>query len=224
MCNPKRTIVLRWTAWVWLVLPLLIACGQTEPILTAAAIPAGWQPFQQKGFSLALPPAWQVVTAEQSDIGGTLDSLGSANPQLRPTLAQAKQLFARGQVRLMAFDLDPAHLAPGFTTNLSLGVGPAQGASLKQLRTANATQLRATPNFANLTDTDSKVAGLAAAEFGYTMQLQDAGGAAAPLRVDQYLWLYNDTQYLATFTTTPNQFATLLPIFRQLLDTLRMTK
>ncbi|MBA3947940.1 MAG: hypothetical protein H0X37_25740 [Herpetosiphonaceae bacterium] len=216
--------MLRWMAWVGLVLPLLVACGQVEPTLTAAAIPSGWQPVQQKGFTLALPPAWQVVTAEQTDVGGTLDGLGTANPQLRATLEQAKQLFAGGQVRLMAFDLDPTHAAPGFTTNLSLGAVPAQGAALKQLRSANAAQLRAMPNFANLADSDSKVAGLAAAEFGYMMQLQDAGGAAAPLRVDQYLWLYQDTQYLATFTTTPSQFDSLMPIFRQMLDTLRMTK
>ncbi len=224
MRNPKRTIALRWAMLIWLVLPLLIACGPTEPTLTAAAIPSGWQPQQQKSFTLALPPAWQVVTAEQADVGGSLDSLGSANPQLRATLEQAKQLFASGQVQLMAFDLDLAHIAPGFTTNLSLGAVPAQGAALKQIRSVNASQLRATANFANLTDRDSNVAGLAAVEFGYMMKLRDAGGSAAALQIDQYIWLYRDTQYVATFTTTPSQFASLMPIFRQVLDTLRMSK
>ncbi len=211
--------------WMWLGLFLvLVACGQVAPTLTAAAIPPGWQPLQQKGLTLALPPAWQVITSEQYEVGSSLDSLASTNSQLRPTLDRAKQLFSTGQVQLMAFDLDPAQLGPGFTTNLTLGIVPAQGASLTQIRAANTAQLRATPDFTNLSDSDSKVAGLPSVEFGYTLKLQDAGGAVKPLQVDQYLWLANDTQYVATFTTTPTQTTTLKPTFRHVLDTVRMTK
>lgn len=211
-----------WFARICWLLLVLVACGDQQPALTAAAIPPGWQTVEQEGIRLALPPTWEVVSSEESDVSGSLEAAATANPQLNALLSETRAAFDTGQLRLVAYDFDPEHQADPFTTNVSIGVVPSDGAELKQIRAANLAQLKSNAAFSDLQAADATVAGLAAVHFSYGMQLNDLGGEPLPLRVDQYLLVHQDNQYIVTFSTAKEQHEARSPVFKQVLDTLRV--
>lgn len=202
---------------------LLAACGTSQPTLTTAALPAGWLPIEQPGFSLALPTAWQLISSENADMNAAIETAANANPQMAALVAGAQAAFATGQLRLVAYDLEPAHLNDSFITNLTIGVVPTGGASLSDLRSANLVQLKQEAGFSALQEAEAQVAGLPAVQFRYGLKVNDAGGAPLSLQVEQYLFVHQQEQFVLTFTTTPQQAETFAPMFKQVLETVRVT-
>ncbi|GAC1560805.1 MAG: hypothetical protein NVS2B7_35160 [Herpetosiphon sp.] len=210
----------RRLGWLALVV-MLVACGQAQPMVRSAALPQGWQAVKSGDVALGLPPAWQQLTAEQVDLPGGVERLGGANPQLAEVLGQVTAMLKDGRVQLVAFDLDPQH-AGGFTTNMTVGVAPAKGASLKQLRDANVKQLSSSAAFSSVQVHDGSVGGAPALVYGYRLNVQNQAQTALELQGEQYQWLAGDRQVLVTFTTSPEQFAGLASTFKQIMETVRV--
>lgn len=210
--------------WIVVCIVCFTACGGVpQPTLTAAAIPAGWQPLAQTGFSLAMPPTWEVLSPEDADLSGGLAAAAQANAPLGEALSQAQASLAAGQLRVVAYDLNPDAETDALT-NFSVGVLPAEGATLAQLRTANLAQLRGMAQVADIADQAAVVGGLPAAQWRYTLQVNAADGVASPRAIVQYLVVQRTEQYLLTFSSTPSSTTTLAPVFQQVVDTLRFTE
>ncbi len=206
-----------------LVAALLAGCGQTPPSsASAVTIPAGWQPLAQPDLSLALPPDWQVITSEDADLGGAVDTAATANPQLATVLDGARAALVSGELRLVAYDLAPEHLDEPFITNVTVGVVPSAGASLAELRKVNLAQLQAQPGFHDVVPGDATLAGLPALQLSYGLDVKDAGGAPLALHVEQFIAVQPPLQYVLTFSTTPTQTAAFLPTFQQIVSTARL--
>jgi hypothetical protein len=205
-----------------LLLPLLLACGRSAPVVTAVVLPPGWQTVVEEEFELALPPEWEVISAEDGNFAGAMEELARENPRLGAVAQQAQTAIASGQIQLLAFDLDPDHLLPNFTTNLSLGSQELeQPASLSAVAEANERALLAN-GFERVRRVEATVAGEPASRLRSAITIKGVDGAAVALAVEQVIIVRPQQQYVLTFTTTAGEQARMQPIFEQILGTFRL--
>ena len=205
-----------------LALALLAACGASTPAVTSAPLPAGWATVRQAGISLALPPGWEVVGAEEGDFGATLDDFVRENPRLAAVAAQARESLASGQIVLFAVDLAPEDLLETFTTNLSVGrQAMEQRASLDDVAQANE-QALIEAGMQDVRRGQARITGEDVARLSSTIQIRDVAGEPLDLAYEQAVLLRDRQQYVLTFTTTATERERLLPVFEQIIATVRV--
>ena len=206
----------------WLGLWLLAACGRSAPVVTTAPLPAGWQTVQQSGLSLALPPEWEVLAAEDSSFPGAMDELVRENLRLETVAEQARTAVASGQVKLLAFDLAPEDALPNFTTNLSIGHQQMeQSVSLRAAVAANEQQLREN-GFGEVQSATRNINGVDVGRLSSTLPIQDAAGEPLHLAFEQFIVLTPGQQHILTFTTAVDQRERMLPVFEQIVSTFQV--
>ncbi len=206
----------------WLGLWLLAACDQSAPVVTTAPLPAGWQTVRQSGLSLALPPEWEVLAAEDSSFPSALDELVRENPRLETVAEQARTAVASGEVKLLAFDLAPEDALPNFTTNLSIGHQQMdQSVSLRAAVAANERQLREN-GFGEVQSATPKLNGVDLGRLSSTLTIQDAAGEPLQLSFEQFIVLAPGQQHILTFTTSVDQRERMLPVFEQIVSTFQV--
>jgi hypothetical protein len=209
---------------VLIVLPLVLlaACGRSQPAVTAVVLPEGWQTVDETGFSFALPPEWEVLSAEDGNVGEAMDALVLENPGLATLAERARDSVASGELKLFAFDLDPDDMLPTFTPNLSIGQQALEEpASLSDVADANERELRAS-GFADVRRATMTVAGEDAARLSSTLSLTAVGGEPLELAVEQVIVVREQQQYVITFTVAAEQRERLTPVFEQLIGTFRV--
>jgi hypothetical protein len=205
-----------------LILLLLAACGRQQPAVTAVVLPQGWEAVDQEGFSFARPPEWEVLSAEDGNVDEAMGELVRENPALGTLADRARASVASGDLKLLAFDLNPEDMLPNFTPNLSIGQQALeQPASLRDVADANERELRAS-GFADVRRTTMQVAGEDAARLSSTLTLSGAGGESLVLAIEQVVMVRDTQQYVVTFTTAAEQRERLLPVFEQLIGTFRI--
>ena len=210
----------RYHAAIWLsLLWLLAACGRSAPVVTSAPLPTGWQFIEQSGVSLALPPDWEVLAAEDSSFPSAMEELVRENPQLAVVADQAREAVAGGQVKVLAFDLAPEDALANFTTNLSIGRQTLEQAiSLDAAAQANGQQLREN-GFGDVQSSTRQLGGTDMAHLSSTLPIQDAAGEPLTLAFEQFIVLEPAQQHILTFTTAADQRERMLPIFEQIVAT-----
>ena len=212
----------RYHVVAWLGVWLLVACGRSVPVVTTAPPAAGRQTVQQSGVSLALPPEWEVLAAEDSSFPGAMDELVRENPRLETVAEQARTVVASGQVKLLAFDLAPEDALPNFTTNLSIGHQQMeQSVSLRAALTANEGQLREN-GFGEVQSATRNINGVDVGRLSSTLPIQDAAGDPLPLAFEQFIVLTPGQQHILTFTTPVDQRERMLPVFEQIVSTFQV--
>lgn len=207
-----------------LVLPLLfvVACGRTQPAVTAVVLPEGWKTVDETGFSLALPAEWEVLSAEDGNVAEAMGELVRENPGLATLAERARASVTSGELKIFAFDLDPDDMLPAFTPNLSIGQQALeQKASIRDVADANERELRAS-GFADVRRTTLQVAGEEAARLSSTLALKGVGGEALALAIDQLIIVHEQQQYVVTFTVAAEQRERLTPTFEQMIGTFRV--
>jgi hypothetical protein len=204
------------------VIILLAACGQTPATVTAVTLPEGWQTVRSAELVFALPPTWEVVNAEDGNFEGALDDLVSANPHLEAVASQGKQALASGNIAVMAFDLDPDHVLPNFTTNVSAGRVPLERlASLDEVGTVNQQQLVAS-GFQNVQRDTIRIGARDAVRLRSVLNMQAASETTVDLAVEQVILVEGQHQYVLTLTTTTEEQERLRPTFDQIVGTLQI--
>ena len=214
---------LKWCVLFLGVLLLTGGCGGSEPPVTAVTLPSGWQTVKQGEFVFALPPAWEVVSAEEGGFESALDDLVRENPRLQGAAEQGRQAMAGGQIELMAFDLAPENASAEFTTNLSMGQQALDRlASLEEVATANERQLQAS-GFTEVRRTTATIGGQQMARLSSTLQLQAADQLPLDLALEQYIVVRKQQQYIVTFTTTTALAGRMRPVFEQIMTTFQIS-
>jgi hypothetical protein len=205
-----------------LMLMLLVGCGRQQPAVTAVVLPEGWETVDQAGFSFARPPDWEVLSAEDGNVEEAMDELVRENPGLATLADRARASVASGDLKLLAFDLNPEDMLPTFTPNLSIGQQALeQPASLRDVAEANERELRAS-GFGDVRRTTMPVAGEDAARLSSTLALSGVGGESLALAIEQVVMVRGMQQYVVTFTVAAEQHERLTPIFDQLMGTFRI--
>jgi len=203
------------------LLAVMSSCGQQAAPITAVALPAGWQSIQKAGLTFALPPDWQVLSADEGNFEGALDDLVAANPRIAPVAEQSRAALRSGQIKLLAFDLAQADVVPNFTTNLSAGQQATTSTSLDQLAAANEQQLK-TSGFTAVQRANTTTGAGPAARLTSNYTIKAADETSLQLAITQYILIHAAQQYFFTFTTTPDQQARMQPVFEQVMGTLQI--
>lgn len=164
--------------------------------------PAGWTRAHGEGFSIAVPEAWQPLSAADLADSGIFDTMREANPDAAAVLDQAQTALETGQLALFAFDPGQRTTETGFAANLNIipvtdvGGGDLQDAA-DQMSQVIQLQIPVIGEIA--TDTTTLPAGEAAV-IAYQWTVGLPSGESVDVAVTQYLVVTGDDGYILTMT------------------------
>jgi len=215
--------------YLMLVVVCLSSCGsaaQPAPAATIAAgpLPADWQRVDIPQVSLALPPEWVVTDAADIDPSSAVTEMANQNPQLKSVLEQGRAALSSGQVQLIAYDLDSERIGEtGFPTSVRLGHQAfSEPPSLPTVSDVNEQDLRNTPGFSDVQRTPVAIGNLSATRLTSKLQINDAGGQALTLALEQYVFVNRTDVYVLTFTSPTERQQQYRVIFDRILGTVRV--
>jgi hypothetical protein len=177
------------------------------PLASASAsaddgAPTGWTRAHGEGFSIAVPEAWQPLSAADLADSGIFDTMREANPDAAAVLDQAQTALETGQLALFAFDPGQRTTETGFAANLNIipvtdvGGGDLQDAA-DQMSQVIQLQIPVIGEIA--TDTTTLPAGEAAV-IAYQWTVGLPSGESVDVAVTQYLVVTGDDGYILTMT------------------------
>lgn len=224
-------VIRRQTVALWFVLGLvglLSGCGAAQspaPVATiaAAALPADWQRIELPQAELALPPQWAVTSAEDIELGGSIEEAAAQNPELQALLVRGQTELASGTVQLIAYDLDPASLeAAAYPANLRIGrQSYPEAPALAAVSDVNEQELRSNASFQDVQRAPVELSGRAATRLTSKLPINDSTGNPISLALEQYLLIDDKDVYIISFTVLEDQQARYRSSFDQILATLR---
>ena len=111
-------------AWALVAAVLLVSgCGAPAPTPTPEyAIDADWtvHTVEEEGFSLALPPGWQVFDLSSDSLESMLESVVDENPELGQMIGPQVRGLAAAGIKFYALDLSPEATAGGFPMSVNI--------------------------------------------------------------------------------------------------------
>jgi hypothetical protein len=201
----------------------LAACGGAEeatqgPRLAGTENGLTVYEVESGGFSIAVPPGWDTVSADDLLDSGGLDVVAEENPQFEPYL----QMLAGPDSPLKFVALDP-EIRQGFATNLLVGVEDLpDGMKLDDYERATRMQITALGTLKGKIEVGE--AALPAGE-ARTMSYRSritVGGTESVFATRQYYLVDGDTGYVITFTTLPSLLDAYADNFVRTADTFRL--
>lgn len=222
-------LVRRWMpGWLLLLALALSGCGNTPPppavTIAAAPLPAGWQQSPLPSGSIALPPDWGLVAAQDTDMSAAIAEAAAQNPDLEAVLSRGQAELATGTVQLIAVDLvADAQDQSAYPTNVRLGRQQFQEApTLNAVSDANEQDLRNTAGFSDVQRTPVQLADRPATRLASKLTINDAVGAPLVLAVEQYVLVKDTDLYIITFSASETNAARYRATYDQILATLRL--
>jgi hypothetical protein len=235
------------TIFAFLLAGALAACGQGEisptdtqatspsPMATAtpapesrapaatsdASAPEGWERvvISDQGFSVALPEAWEPLTADALTESGALDEILEANPDATGPIEQARTAIMSGQLALFAFDGAAENIDSGFTANVNaINVGPVEGSAADAADAVAAEIEQQVPVTGEVeTDTVTLPAG-EAARIRYDWSVVNADGVPTNVSVTQYAIIGRSSGYVLSMSAATETAADYEEVFRQIAE------
>ena len=183
----------------------------TEKGLTVYEVDSG-------GFSIAVPPGWDTVSADDLLDSGDLDVVAAENPEFEPYF----RMLAGPDSPLKFVALDP-DIRQGFATNLLVGVEDLpDGMKLDDYERATRLQISSLGTLQG--EIEVGEAALPAGEartMSYRMRLT-VGGTETVFATRQYYLVDGDKGYVITFTTLPGLVDAYANSFVRSADTFRL--
>jgi hypothetical protein len=183
----------------------------TENGLTVYEVDSG-------GFSIAVPPGWDTVSADDLLDSGDLDVVAAENPEFEPYF----RMLAGPDSPLKFVALDP-DIRHGFATNLLVGVEDLpDGMKLDDYERATRLQISSLGTLQG--EIEVGEAALPAGEartMSYRMRLT-VGGTETVFATRQYYLVDGDKGYVITFTTLPGLVDAYANSFVRSADTFRL--
>jgi hypothetical protein len=170
------------------------------------------------GFSIAVPPGWDTVSADDLLDSGDLDVVAAENPEFEPYF----RMLAGPDSPLKFVALDP-DIRHGFATNLLVGVEDLpDGMKLDDYERATRLQISSLGTLQG--EIEVGEAALPAGEartMSYRMRLT-VGGTETVFATRQYYLVDGDKGYVITFTTLPGLVDAYASSFVRSADTFRL--
>jgi hypothetical protein len=183
----------------------------TENGLTVYEVDSG-------GFSIAVPPGWDTVSADDLLDSGDLDVVAEENPEFEPYF----RMLAGPDSPLKFVALDP-DIRQGFATNLLVGVEDLpDGMKLDDYERATRSQISSLGTLQG--EIEVGEAALPAGEartMSYRTRLT-VGGTETVFATRQYYLVDGDKGYVITFTTLPGLVDVYANSFVRSADTFRL--
>jgi hypothetical protein len=183
----------------------------TENGLTVYEVDSG-------GFSIAVPPGWDTVSADDLLESGDLDVVAEENPEFEPYF----RMLTGPDSPLKFVALDP-DIRQGFATNLLVGVEDLpDGMKLDDYELATRMQISSLGTLQG--EIEVGKAALPAGEartMSYRTRLT-VGGTKTVFATRQYYLVDGDKGYVITFTTLPGLVDTYANSFVRSADTFRL--
>lgn len=200
--------------------------GSTPPpvaTIAAATLPDDWQRIDQPQLTLALPPQWSVIAAEDVDLSGAIEEAAAQNPELQSLLERGQAELVSGVVQVIAFDLDPANLgAAAYPANLRIGrQSYPEPPTLAAVSDVNEQELKGNASFREVQRAPVELSGRSATRLTSKLQINDSTGNSLPLALEQYLLIEGSDVYIVSFTVPEEQQPTYRSTLDQILATLQ---
>jgi hypothetical protein len=191
--------------------PIASASESTDPTATPTSeasasaddgAPTGWTRAHGEGFSIAVPEAWQPLSAADLADSGIFDTMREANPDAAAVLDQAQTALETGQLALFAFDPGQRTTETGFAANLNVipvtdvGGGDLQDAADQM---AQVIQLQI-PVIGEISTGTATLPAGEAAVIAYKWTVGLPSGESVDVAVTQYLVVTGDDGYILTMT------------------------
>ncbi len=208
---------------------------EPTPTETATAVPDsasgletteldnGWMQYilAEEGFTIALPPTWLAVQPDPELMADALGQVGEQNEGvLRLLSGEAMQTMAASGIKLMALDTDPDVIGRNAPPSLNiLVVALPIEMSFESYLSLNQTQVQGMADEGSFGIEEVTIAGKDAAQFTYTMPIVNMFGQLEQVRLQQYLLLDGQTQYVLTFAAPVDIADTYTELFPEIAAT-----
>jgi hypothetical protein len=188
-----------------------------------ARTPEGWTRVvvADRGFSLAIPEAWEQLSADAFPDADSMQEMLEANPEAAVAIEQGQAALAGGQIALFAFDTTEENLESGFATNLNaIDVGPVEGTAeeaAEEIAGAIEQQIPVTGEVE--TSTVSLPAGDAAL-VRYEWEIDDGQGTTTSVTVTQYAIIgdASGNGFILSMSAATDQLDEYEDVFRQIAE------
>ena len=183
----------------------------------------GWQVYQnfEYGFSLKLPPEWEILDLTVDDLKVLLTEMVNNNPALESyfTSEYLNNLVAAG-IKLIAIDASVASLSTGSTSNLNVLVADLLfEITLEEYIEVNISQIKSLlGKELEINEEIVMIGELEAGKITYRTEITDILGNPQQVEYRQYLILDGRTQYVLTFTAGTDKAEADGPVFDQIAD------
>jgi len=160
----------------------------------------------EEGFSIRVPPEWQLITQSPQEFESMVESVEAKNPQMAAILKSARSQLG-ANVKFNA--IEPASAATGFATNVNVIVERLpQPLTRAQFLEGTLEQIRKLPQAKPVAHkpvtTEAGEADMLT--WGVTLRLRN--GQTVSTSITQYLFLRDQTGTVVTFTTTDDRAST----------------
>lgn len=203
-----------------LILPVLSACGASEPPPVTPTVEDGWNLYTQQkdGFGLALPSNWEQWDLNTLDLKTAFSNLRERNPQLASALSGKVANLAVQGVKFFALDQDALYDGDSFVTNVNvikqnaLLISPDLDSVTEQSITELKSQFGSALS-SNISKSNLTINGRPARRIDYDMELNMPGSDGRPMSVVQFIATRDKSIYIVTCTTTTEAFGYYISTF-----------
>lgn len=199
--------------------PITITEASSPEVMTTT-LKTGWVEYRlpADGFVLAMPPTWEKVDFNESNMDAIVNTLGKSNPELANVLSGQMQTLTASGYKFWGFDLNPKSAQSGYLTNVNVVKQPLTvKASLDFYVQETLAQMK---NLSSVVKVVShkrvKLGQIPAEEMHYQMKLTISTGKTITVATTQYLLLTQEDAFAITFSTSPQQARTYTSTFQKI--------
>ncbi len=196
------------------------------PTPMVLVVPSGWkeQVVESEHFALALPPRWQRLPVDPTELEGALKSIRDSNPELAAVLGERGKQLVQSGVKFWAFDLTPEALKSKFATNLTITHQTLPNeVSFDAYVLVNVNQInQLSTREGPVIHQRVALANLPAEKIAYSLLYRGSDGGTTISSITQYLALSRTDSFVLTFATSSEQVEQYSSTFDQIAATFRI--